>query len=197
MRVINITTNCHKDNPTDSVGLTHIIIQCSEEDPVTALTLTFASETCNMHSLSKRFVKYKELSSRPVTVLSYGVDIHHNTALSTTFHFTHNRALTHTHTHTHTHKYVYIYIYCHVMEWAGFGLVILFIELLTDPFLQVISTVSLIHSLYSLLEHTFKVFSVCCVFISLLVTASNGGSPLPLSSRSVPGLIYSKSLLTN
>jgi hypothetical protein len=55
---------------------------------------------------------------------------------------------------------------------------------LTDPWLQVIITVSLIHALYSLLEHT--VFSACCVFTCLLVTASNGGSPPSSGFRNCP-----------
>jgi hypothetical protein len=41
---------------------------------------------------------------------------------------------------------------------------------LTDPWLQVIITVSLTHTLYSSLD-----FSACYVFTSLLVTASNSG----------------------
>jgi hypothetical protein len=56
---------------------------------------------------------------------------------------------------------------------------------LTNPWLQAIITVPLIHTLYS--SHT-QVFSGCCVFYSLLVTASNGGhspsSGFPNCSRS-------------
>jgi hypothetical protein len=46
---------------------------------------------------------------------------------------------------------------------------------LTDPWLQVIITVSLIHTLYTALVHTLRVFSDCCVFTCLLATAFNGG----------------------
>jgi hypothetical protein len=43
-----------------------------------------------------------------------------------------------------------------MIEWlyAGSGFLIGFIELLTDPWLQVIITVSLIHTIYSSLEHS-------------------------------------------
>jgi hypothetical protein len=46
---------------------------------------------------------------------------------------------------------------------------------LTDPWLQVIITNSLINTLYSSLEHTHKASQpACCVSTSLLVMASNG-----------------------
>jgi hypothetical protein len=59
-----------------------------------------------------------------------------------------------------------------------------------DPWLQVITTVSLIHTLYNSLEHVLKSSQSAMsssVFWQQLPTA---GVPLPLGSRTVPGFIY-------
>jgi hypothetical protein len=62
---------------------------------------------------------------------------------------------------------------------------------LTGPWLQVTTTVSLIHTVYSSQEHTLKVFSACSVFTRLLVAASNADDPLHQVSWTAPGLATS------
>jgi hypothetical protein len=93
------------------------------------------------------------------------------------------------------------------IDWIGIGNWIFLT--LTDPRIQVIIAVSLIHTLYSSLEHTHLKSSQSAVFTSLLVMASNGGrSPfsglskfpqpqLPASQSNSSQRRYCNSPLTN